>query len=71
MEKKLDNLFYEIRNSIYHLINKKNININELSNKLGVNSRKFISNFSNRIDDFTFYLQTLDLLESWDKYDIN
>lgn len=69
--RKLDNLFYEIRTSIYYLIQTKNISIDKLSIKLGIDSSTFIKNFKDRIDDFTFYLKTLELLESWDIHDTN
>ena len=66
MNKELDNLFYNIKNTIFNIINEKNIDIELLSFDLGIDSTTFISNFSKRINDFTFYLQTLSLVENWE-----
>lgn len=66
MEEKLNNLFYHIRESIFRLIQEKNVDVDILAFDLGISRNTFIENFNKRIDDFTFYLQTLSLLENWE-----
>ena len=66
MEEKLDNLFLSMRDSIFRLIQEKNVDVDILAFDLGISRRTFIENFSKRINDFTFYLQTLSLLEKWE-----
>ena len=66
MEEKLNNLFFNIRDSIFRLIQEKNVDVDILAFDLGISRRTFIENFSKRINDFTFYLQTLSLLEKWE-----
>ena len=65
MENKLNNLFLNIRDSIFRLIQQKNVDVDVLAFNLGISRQNLIYNFNNRIDDFTFYLQTLSLLENW------
>lgn len=67
MEVKLNSLFYDIKDTIIRLIQKKNIDIDILAFNLGISRNTFIENFNKRIDDFTFYLQTLSILESWEE----
>ena len=66
MEEKLNNLFLRIRDSIFQLIQEKNVDVDALAFDLGISRQIFIDNFSKRINDFTFYLQTLSLLENWE-----
>ena len=66
MDTKLDNLFLNIRNTIFTLMQEKQVDIDALTFDLGISREKFVNNFSKRIDDFTFYLQTLSLLENWE-----
>lgn len=67
MEEKLNSLFFDIKDTIIRLIQKKNIDIDILAFNLGISRNTFIENFHKRIDDFTFYLQTLSILESWEE----
>ncbi len=67
MEEKLNNLFLDIKNKTLNLIKEKNIDIDVLSFKLGIDSDKLISNYTNRIDDFSFYLKTLELVTNWEE----
>lgn len=62
-----NNLFDNLKNRIVKLVYEKNIDIDYLSFKLGLSSREFIKNFYREIDDFTFYLQTLSLVEHWEE----
>ena len=66
MEEEINDLFFHIRDRIYRLIQDKNVDIDMLSFRLGVSRNTFVSNFSKRIEDFTFYLETLSLLEHWE-----
>ena len=66
MEEKLNNLFLDIREIILDLIQRKHVDLDILSFKLGVSRKTFINNFYQRIDDYTFYLETLSLLERWE-----
>ena len=66
MEEKVNNLFLSIRERVFQLIQEKNVDIDILAFDLGISRRTLISNLSTRIDDFTFYLQTLSLLENWE-----
>lgn len=66
MDKQLDNLFLSIRATIYNLIKANHIDMNALVFDLGVDKETFIKNFSQRINDFSFYLETLSLVENWE-----
>ena len=66
MNKELDNLFNNIKTTIFNLIYEKNVDIDLLSFDLGIDTITFITNFSKRIDNFTIYLQTLNLVENWE-----
>ena len=66
MEEMLNSLFISLRSNIFQLINEKNIDIDILSFDLGISRQTFIDNFKSRIEDFTFYLQTLSLIENWE-----
>ena len=65
MEKQLDNLFLEIKTKVIHLMQEKNIDIDDLVFSLGVTRQAFINNFLKRNNDFSFYFETLHLLERW------
>ncbi len=66
MESKLDNLFYMVKEQVYKLMEEKDVDINILAFNLGVDRKTFIENFTRRIEDFTFYLKTLDVLDDWE-----
>lgn len=66
METELNNLFINIRNDILKIIQEKNVDIDILALDLGINRRILISNLRNRIENFTFYLKALTLLEHWE-----
>lgn len=65
MEQKLNNYFYELRNTTFNMIREKNVDIDLLASELGIDRQTFIDNFTGRIDDFSFYLKTIELLDSW------
>lgn len=62
----LDNLFDNIRHTVFELIEQKNVDIDILAFDLGIDRKTFINNFMHRIEDFSFYLQTITLLEKWE-----
>lgn len=66
MKQELDNLFLFIKNRVYFLIQDYNIDIDLLAFDLKMDRDTFIENFTQRIDDFNFYLQTLSLVENWE-----
>ena len=66
MEERLNNLFFHISETIFRIIQEKNVDIDVLAFDLGISRNAFIENFRKRNDDFTFYLQTLSLLEKWE-----
>ncbi len=66
MEKELDKLYNNIRKESLALIKEKNIDLEELMNKLDVTKDEFINYFTKRNDNFVFYLQTFSLLEHWE-----
>ncbi len=66
METELNNLFINIRNDILKIIQEKNVDIDILALDLGINRRILISNLRNGIENFTFYLKALTLLEHWE-----
>ena len=65
MERQLDNLFLEIKTKVIYLMQEKNVDIDDLVFALGVTRQYFINNFLKRINDFSFYFETLHLLERW------
>ena len=67
MEENINNLYFHIRQRVFGLIKEKNIDIDILSFNLGISRNTFINNFINRINDFSFYLQTISLLENWEE----
>ena len=54
MERQLDNLFLEIKTKVIHLMQEKNVDIDDLVFALGVTRQCFINNFLKRINDFSF-----------------
>lgn len=65
IDEKLDNIFLNIKNDCITLIKRKDINLEELSFKLGISPQEFIYNFHTRIKDFSFYLETYRILMEW------
>ncbi len=66
-EEKINNLFLNIREIIFRRIQEKHINIDVLSFDLGISRKKFIENFTQRINDLSFYFETLHLVENWEE----
>ncbi len=62
----LDKLFENIKNITFALLREKNVDINALLFDLGIDKETFIKNYTKRIKDFTFYLETLSLVENWE-----
>ena len=66
MEETLNDLFLRIRENIFFLIKEKNVDIDILAFDLGIDREDFLESINSRTNDFTFYLQTLSLLENWE-----
>ena len=66
MESRLDSLFYVVKEHVYKLMQEKGVDINILAFNLGIDRQTFIENFTRRIEDFPFYLKTLDELDNWE-----
>lgn len=66
MDHQLDNLFLNIRTTILTLIKQNGVDMNALLFDLGIDKETFIKNFTHRINDFSFYLETLSLVENWE-----
>ena len=63
---KLNNMFYEIRNAAFNQIREKNIDIDLLAFELGIDRELFIDRFTHIYEDFSFYLKTMELIDSWE-----
>lgn len=66
MEKELNSLYNKIREEILNKIKTKNIDLEELLDKLEISKNDFINYFTKRNDNFILYLQTYSLLEHWE-----
>lgn len=62
MNNRLDKMFINIRKDCIDLINNKNIDIDDLTFKLGISTNKFIDILTNRNKDFTIYLKMYNTL---------
>lgn len=62
MNNRLDKMFKNIRKDCIDLINNKNIDIDDLTFKLGISTNKFIDILTNRNKDFTIYLRMYNTL---------
>ncbi len=65
MNEKLDKLFYSIRNDCLELIEKKEVDVDELSFRLGCNLDTLVNILNDRIEDFSIYLKLYDILLEW------
>lgn len=65
MNDKLDRLFYAIRNDCLDLIEKKKVDVEELSFKLGCNLETLVNLLNDRDEDFSIYLKLYDILLEW------
>ena len=62
MNNRLDKMFINIRKDCIDLINNKNIDIDDLTFKLGISTNKFIDILTNINKDFTIYLKMYNTL---------
>lgn len=62
MNNRLDNMFINIRKDCINLINNKNIDIDDLTFRLGISTNKFIEILTKRDKDFTIYLKMYNTL---------
>lgn len=65
MKNQLDKLFNNIVSDCLKQIDTKHVDIDDLSFKLGMDSKALINCFTNRNEDFSIYLRAYDLLVEW------
>ncbi len=61
----LNELFTQIRNECLEIIDKKNVNVDELSFQMGINSRTLYNVLKNKNEDFSIYLKLYEVLLGW------
>ena len=66
MIKENNNWFEVIREKTFNLLAKKNVDIEEFLDTLGVTREIFVENYSHDIHDFPFYIESLLILENWE-----
>ncbi|MBR4177747.1 MAG: hypothetical protein IKR57_00170 [Bacilli bacterium] len=65
MEERLDELFDEIKNECLNIIEKENVNMDDLSFELGCDTKTLLSFLKKRNADFSIYLKLYDVLVDW------
>ena len=66
MEEKLDEIYENIKNRVFELIQTKSIDISALAFDLQTTTPEFMDNFTHRIDNMGFYFKALNLAENWE-----
>lgn len=62
----LEKTFLEIKVECLNMIKEKNVDLYELSFELGISLEQLVKNFQSRINDFSFYLRTYNILLDWE-----
>lgn len=65
MEERLDELFDEIKNECISIIEKRKINLEDLSSELGCDTKTLLRFLKKRNADFSIYLKLYDILVDW------
>ncbi len=65
MNENLNELFKQIRNECLQIIYKKNVDIDELSFKMGINTGTLYKILEDKIEDFSIYLKLYEVLLGW------
>lgn len=65
MNDNLEELYLQIRNECLQIIFKKNVDMNELSFRMGMNQKTLFSVLNNRDEDFSIYLKLYEVLLGW------
>ena len=62
MNENLNELFLEIRKECLLLINKKNVDVSELSFRMGLSSKTLYDVLNDKNEDFSIYLKLYEVL---------
>lgn len=65
MNENLNELFLEIRKECLLIINKKNVDISELSFRMGLSSKTLYDVLNDKNEDFSIYLKLYEVLLGW------
>ena len=65
MNDNLDELYLQIRNECLQIIFKKNVDIDELSFRMGMNQNTLFNILNNKDEDFSIYLKLYEVLLGW------
>ncbi len=65
MNDNLNELYIQIRNECLQIIFKKNIDIDELSFRMGMNQSTLYQVLNNKNEDFSIYLKLYEVLLGW------
>lgn len=65
MNENLNELFLEIRKECLLLINKKNVDVSELSFRMGLSSKTLYDVLNDKNEDFSIYLKLYEVLLGW------
>ena len=65
MNENLNELFLEIRKECLLLINKKNVDVSELSFRMGLSSKTLYDVLNDKNKDFSIYLKLYEVLLGW------
>ena len=65
MNENLNELFLEIRKECLLLINKKKVDVSELSFRMGLSSKTLYDVLNDKNEDFSIYLKLYEVLLGW------
>lgn len=65
MNENLNELFLEIRKECLLIINKKNVDVSELSFRMGLSSKTLYDVLNDKNEDFSIYLKLYEVLLGW------
>jgi len=65
MNEDLNELFINIRRECLQMIYQKNVDVEELSFRMGVNTKTLYSVLKNKNEDFSIYLKLYEVLLGW------
>lgn len=65
MNDNLDELFLEIKKECFEIIYKKNVDVSELSFRMGMNAKTLYNVLNEKNEDFSIYLKLYEVLLGW------
>lgn len=65
MNENLNELFLEIRKECLLIINKKKVDVSELSFRMGLSSKTLYDVLNDKNEDFSIYLKLYEVLLGW------